>query len=103
MPYWSLSRYLKVKVKRAVSRVGDFEAAVAREAKRGGAQGVVCGHIHHAELRDRLRAADGCGQSRQKHRARATVLSALRQAWAVLARRASRKPTANKAAGSCCA
>lgn len=51
LPYWSLSKYLKRKVKRAVSYVGDFEAAVAREAKRRGADGVVCGHIHHAELR----------------------------------------------------
>jgi UDP-2,3-diacylglucosamine pyrophosphatase LpxH len=51
LPYWSLSRYLKLKVKRAVSYVGDFEAAVAREARRRGAHGVVCGHIHHAEMR----------------------------------------------------
>jgi UDP-2,3-diacylglucosamine pyrophosphatase LpxH len=51
LPYWSLSRYLKLKVKRAVSYVGDFEAAVAREARRRGLQGVVCGHIHHAEMR----------------------------------------------------
>ena len=52
LPYWSLSRYLKLKVKRAVSYVGDFEAAVAREARARGAPGVVCGHIHHAEMRD---------------------------------------------------
>ncbi len=52
LPYWSLSRYLKLKVKRAVSYVGDFEAAVAREARKRGADGVVCGHIHHAEMRD---------------------------------------------------
>jgi UDP-2,3-diacylglucosamine pyrophosphatase LpxH len=51
LPYWSLSKYLKLKVKRAVSYVGDFEAAVAREARRRGAHGVVCGHIHHAEMR----------------------------------------------------
>ena len=51
LPYWSLSRYLKLKVKRAVSYVGDFEAAVAREARKRGVQGVVCGHIHHAEMR----------------------------------------------------
>jgi UDP-2,3-diacylglucosamine pyrophosphatase LpxH len=51
LPYWSLSRYLKLKVKRAVSYVGDFEAAVAREARKRGANGVVCGHIHHAEMR----------------------------------------------------
>jgi UDP-2,3-diacylglucosamine pyrophosphatase LpxH len=51
-PYWSLSKYLKLKVKRAVSYVSDFEVAVAREARRRGADGVVCGHIHHAEIRD---------------------------------------------------
>lgn len=51
LPYWSLSRYLKLKVKRAVSFIGDFEAAVIREARRRGVDGVVCGHIHHAELR----------------------------------------------------
>jgi len=52
LPYWSLSKYLKLKVKRAVSYVGDFEAAVAREARHRGVHGVVCGHIHHAELRE---------------------------------------------------
>jgi len=52
LPYWSLSRYLKLKVKRAVSYVSDFEAAVAREARKRGVHGVVCGHIHHAEIRE---------------------------------------------------
>ncbi len=52
LPYWSLSKYLKLKVKRAVSFIGDFEEALAREARRRGLQGVVCGHIHHAELRE---------------------------------------------------
>lgn len=51
LPYWSLSRYLKGRVKRAVSYVGDFERAVAHEAKKRGVDGVVCGHIHHAEMR----------------------------------------------------
>jgi UDP-2,3-diacylglucosamine pyrophosphatase LpxH len=51
LPYWSLSRYLKMKVKRAVSYVSDFESAVAREARSRGVHGVVCGHIHHAEMR----------------------------------------------------
>jgi UDP-2,3-diacylglucosamine pyrophosphatase LpxH len=51
LPYWSLSAYLKHKVKKAVSYVSDFEAAVAREAQRRGYQGVVCGHIHRAEMR----------------------------------------------------
>jgi UDP-2,3-diacylglucosamine pyrophosphatase LpxH len=52
LPYWSLSAYLKYKVKKAVIYVNDFEEAVAREAKRAGYDGVVCGHIHHAEMRD---------------------------------------------------
>jgi UDP-2,3-diacylglucosamine pyrophosphatase LpxH len=52
LPYWSLSRYLKLKVKRAVSYVSDFEVAVAREARKRGVHGVVCGHIHHAEMRE---------------------------------------------------
>ena len=52
LPYWSLSQYLKHKVKRAVSYVSDFETAVAHEAKRRGLDGVVCGHIHRAEMRE---------------------------------------------------
>jgi UDP-2,3-diacylglucosamine pyrophosphatase LpxH len=50
-PYWSLSAYLKHKVKNAVNYIGDYEAAVAGEARRRGADGVVCGHIHKAEIR----------------------------------------------------
>ena len=52
LPYWSLSAYLKHKVKKAVNYVSDFEGAVAAEARRRGYDGVVCGHIHHAEIRD---------------------------------------------------
>ena len=51
-PYWSLSAYLKQKVKSAVNYVTDFEVAVANEARRRGFHGVVCGHIHRAEIRD---------------------------------------------------
>ena len=51
LPYWSLSAYLKHKVKTALNYVTDFEAAVAHEAKRRGHDGVVCGHIHRAEMR----------------------------------------------------
>ena len=50
--YWSLSAYLKGKVKNAVQFIDDFEAAVAEEARRRGLDGVVCGHIHKAEIRD---------------------------------------------------
>lgn len=51
MPYWSLSRWLKMQVKNAVDYISRFEDAVAREAERRGVDGVVCGHIHKAELR----------------------------------------------------
>ena len=51
LPYWSLSAYLKQRVKRAVNYIGEFEAALAQEARRHGAQGVICGHIHHAAMR----------------------------------------------------
>lgn len=51
LPYWSLSAYLKGKVKKALNYVTDFERAVALEARRRGHQGVVCGHIHRAEMR----------------------------------------------------
>jgi UDP-2,3-diacylglucosamine pyrophosphatase LpxH len=49
--YWSLSAYLKQKVKNAVSYVASFEEALLAEARRRGFDGVVCGHIHKAELR----------------------------------------------------
>ena len=48
--YWSLSAFIKYRVKNAVQYIGDFEAAVAREARRRGADGVICGHIHHARI-----------------------------------------------------
>ncbi len=49
--YWSLSAFLKLKVKNAVQFIADFERAVAEEARRRGVDGVICGHIHHAEIR----------------------------------------------------
>lgn len=51
LPYWSLSAYLKMKAKRAVQVVADFEGAVVEAARRAEADGVVCGHIHCAEDR----------------------------------------------------
>jgi UDP-2,3-diacylglucosamine pyrophosphatase LpxH len=48
--YWSLSAWLKLKVKNAVNYIGAFEDALANEARRVGADGVVCGHIHHASI-----------------------------------------------------
>jgi UDP-2,3-diacylglucosamine pyrophosphatase LpxH len=51
LPYWSLSQFLKVRVKNAVSYITAFEDALAHEARTRGFDGVVCGHIHHAEIR----------------------------------------------------
>jgi UDP-2,3-diacylglucosamine pyrophosphatase LpxH len=51
LPYWSLSAWLKRKVKNAVEYISRFEETVAREAALRGLDGVVCGHIHHAEIR----------------------------------------------------
>jgi UDP-2,3-diacylglucosamine pyrophosphatase LpxH len=52
LPYWSLAQFLKQRVKNAVNYIGDFEAALAQEARKRGFEGVVCGHIHKAEIRD---------------------------------------------------
>ena len=50
-PYWSLSAWLKRQVKEAVKAIDRFEEALAGEARRRGFDGVVCGHIHHADMR----------------------------------------------------
>jgi UDP-2,3-diacylglucosamine pyrophosphatase LpxH len=52
LPYWSLSAYLKYKVKKAVNFIGDFETTLSNEARRQECDGVICGHIHHAGMRD---------------------------------------------------
>lgn len=49
--YWSLAGYAKWKVKSAVSFIFDFEDSVLRHARERGADGVICGHIHAAALR----------------------------------------------------
>lgn len=46
--YWSLSSFLKRRVKGAVNFIGEFEEALSEVARRHGAHGVICGHIHHA-------------------------------------------------------
>ncbi len=50
--YWSLSAYLKFKVKNAVQFIADFETALADVAKLRNVDGIICGHIHHPEIRD---------------------------------------------------
>ena len=51
MEYWSLSAYLKQKVKGCVSRAGNFENSLVAAAAQHRAAGVICGHIHHAASR----------------------------------------------------
>jgi UDP-2,3-diacylglucosamine pyrophosphatase LpxH len=48
--YWSLAAFLKHKVKNAVKYIANFERALAVEARRRGVDGVICGHIHRAEI-----------------------------------------------------
>lgn len=52
LPYWSFSKWAKLKVKKAVNFIGDFERTLAAEARKRGVDGVICGHIHHATIRD---------------------------------------------------
>lgn len=49
--HWSLANFLKLKVKTAVNFIGEFEDALAHEAHRRGAEGLICGHIHFANDR----------------------------------------------------
>ena len=49
--YWSLSAFLKTKVKSAFNYINKFETLVADTAEKRGVEGVICGHIHHAQIR----------------------------------------------------
>ena len=50
--YWSLSKYLKYKVKKASDFLFQFERNLAAYCKKRGYDGVICGHIHHAEIKE---------------------------------------------------
>ncbi len=54
LSYWSLSAWAKQKVKGAVSIIGRFEEALVHEAKQSGVDGVICGHIHMADIHEKL-------------------------------------------------
>ena len=49
--YWSLSKWAKAQVKQAVNYISEYEEVLADEARRGGYDGIVCGHIHSAAIR----------------------------------------------------
>ena len=50
-PYWSLANWAKLQVKQAVNYISEYEKVLCDEAKRGGYDGIVCGHIHSAAMR----------------------------------------------------
>ena len=50
--YWSLSKYVKENVKKSMAFITDFESLLAQHAKHGNYDGVICGHIHKAEIRN---------------------------------------------------
>jgi len=54
LTYWSLSAWAKHKVKNAVSIIGRFEEALSLAARESGVDGVVCGHIHYADMHERM-------------------------------------------------
>lgn len=49
--FWSLSAYVKYKVKEAVKFIGDYEQAVVQHAQNNNVEIILCGHIHHAEIK----------------------------------------------------
>ncbi len=51
VPYWSLSAYVKNRVKQALEFINSFEETLARECASRGYNGVVCGHIHKAVMK----------------------------------------------------
>jgi UDP-2,3-diacylglucosamine pyrophosphatase LpxH len=50
--YWSLSKWLKHRVKGAVDFMFHFEKTITDYARRRGFDGVICGHIHYAEIKN---------------------------------------------------
>lgn len=51
-PYWSFASYIKSKIKNAMDAIAKFETAVAHKAKQAQVDGLVCGHIHHAQIKE---------------------------------------------------
>jgi UDP-2,3-diacylglucosamine pyrophosphatase LpxH len=49
---WSLSKYVKDNVKKSVSFINDFESILSTHAQKKQYDGVICGHIHKAEIRN---------------------------------------------------
>ena len=52
LKYWSLSKYLKGMTKEAVSYMSDFEELIADYCRKRNAEGIICGHIHKADIKE---------------------------------------------------
>jgi UDP-2,3-diacylglucosamine pyrophosphatase LpxH len=52
LKYWSLSAYLKGRVKESVNFIGNYEETLCNYVKGKNLDGIICGHIHHANIRD---------------------------------------------------
>lgn len=52
MEYWSLSKYLKQNTKQALNFINRYEEHLADYCKDHGYDGIICGHIHHAEIKE---------------------------------------------------
>ncbi|MDE2148559.1 MAG: UDP-2,3-diacylglucosamine diphosphatase [Gammaproteobacteria bacterium] len=82
LPYWSLSAFAKQRVKSAVNVISRFEETVAHECHRRSLDGVVCGHIHHAEIREIFGVTyhncgdwvEGCTALAEDHNGRIRIL-----------------------------
>ena len=91
--YWSLSKWAKGQVKRAVNYISEYETVLSEEARRGGYDGVVCGHIHSANIckmngLDYVNTGDwveSCTAVVEDHRGKLTLVD-----WAEVTRRRAR-------------
>ena len=52
LSHWSLAKYLKRKAKAAANYIGDFEYEMTEYCRKKGYDGIICGHIHHATIRE---------------------------------------------------
>jgi UDP-2,3-diacylglucosamine pyrophosphatase LpxH len=50
--YWSVSKFLKLQIKRAVSYIFEFESNITNYCRKKGFDGIICGHIHTAEIKN---------------------------------------------------
>jgi UDP-2,3-diacylglucosamine pyrophosphatase LpxH len=82
LPYFPLASRLRHAVQHLIPHVARFEAAAAAEARRLGAHGVICGHLHLAAMKPVDGAlycntgdwVDSCTAIREDHAGRLALL-----------------------------